>query len=149
MFDDVWPDFAGRLRGPNPGQIATNVSFGNFRGARIDDVPRLCQELSTDLQRFIIELDGISTSEPRNFVDEQVLRVAAYAHCVLVRIHPFVNGNGRTSRACINYFLSRFGYLPMSLDRPAGAYLDATRTFLQLGRVDHFVDFLRPLLHLR
>lgn len=36
--------------------------------------------------------------------------IAAYLHYELVRIHPFIDGNGRTSRLLMNLYLLRNGY---------------------------------------
>lgn len=36
--------------------------------------------------------------------------IAAYLHDELVRIHPFIDGNGRTSRLLMNLYLLRKGY---------------------------------------
>jgi Fic family protein len=36
--------------------------------------------------------------------------LAAWAHFRLVSIHPFIDGNGRTSRLLMNMTLVRFGY---------------------------------------
>jgi Fic family protein len=38
--------------------------------------------------------------------------LAAKAHIRLARIHPFVDGNGRTCRLLVNYILMQHGYLP-------------------------------------
>jgi fido (protein-threonine AMPylation protein) len=146
MFEDVWPEFAGRPRGTDPGQIAMNVSFGNYRGVRFEDVPALCDELSANLIRFALQLDSHRRSESRAHFAYEVVRVAAYTHCELVRIHPFVNGNGRTARACINYFAGRYGLLPISSNRPNSEYLDANKTYLQYRIIDHFVDYLRLIM---
>ena len=40
---------------------------------------------------------------------------AAYLHDELVRIHPFIDGNGRTSRLLMNLYLLRSGYLMVTL----------------------------------
>lgn len=40
------------------------------------------------------------------------VRVAAGAHIELVRIHPFIDGNGRTARLLTNLLLVRAGYPP-------------------------------------
>ena len=37
--------------------------------------------------------------------------IAAYLHDELVRIHPFIDGNGRTSRLLMNLYLLRNGYV--------------------------------------
>lgn len=47
-----------------------------------------------------------------------VLRTAAWAHAEWVRIHPFVNGNGRTARLWANWILMRFGIQPFVRLRP-------------------------------
>jgi Fic family protein len=41
--------------------------------------------------------------------------VAAYLHDELVRIHPFIDGNGRTSRLLMNLYLLRHRYSIVSL----------------------------------
>lgn len=41
--------------------------------------------------------------------------IAAYLHDELVRIHPFIDGNGRTSRLLMNLYLLRKGYTLVSL----------------------------------
>ena len=39
------------------------------------------------------------------------VNIAAYLHDELVRIHPFIDGNGRTSRLLMNLYLLRHGYV--------------------------------------
>lgn len=41
--------------------------------------------------------------------------IAAYLHDELVRIHPFIDGNGRTSRLLMNLYLLRNGYTLITL----------------------------------
>lgn len=41
--------------------------------------------------------------------------IAAYLHDELVRIHPFIDGNGRTSRLLMNLYLLRHGYTLINL----------------------------------
>ena len=41
--------------------------------------------------------------------------IAAYLHDELVRIHPFIDGNGRTSRLLMNLYLLRNGYTLVNL----------------------------------
>ena len=41
--------------------------------------------------------------------------IAAYLHDELVRIHPFIDGNGRTSRLLMNLYLLRNGFTLVSL----------------------------------
>jgi Fic family protein len=43
------------------------------------------------------------------------LEFAAWTHAEFVKIHPFVDGNGRASRLIMNYQLAAAGYLPVSV----------------------------------
>ncbi len=49
--------------------------------------------------------------------------VAAYLHDELVRIHPFIDGNGRTSRLLMNLYLLRKGYTLVNLKGSSEAKL--------------------------
>ena len=57
---------------------------------------------------------------------EQVLnpiQYAAWTHAEFVRIHPFIDGNGRTSRLIMNYQLMSKGFLPISIAKEKQAGL--------------------------
>ena len=41
--------------------------------------------------------------------------IAAHLHDELVRIHPFIDGNGRTSRLLMNLYLLQHGYCIVTL----------------------------------
>lgn len=43
------------------------------------------------------------------------IELAAWTHAEFVRIHPFIDGNGRTSRLIMNYQLMINGFLPISI----------------------------------
>lgn len=45
--------------------------------------------------------------------DEDVLTAAAYFHAKFENIHPFADGNGRTGRLAMNYFLVMHGHPPV------------------------------------
>jgi fido (protein-threonine AMPylation protein) len=112
MFGGLFPQFAGKLRGHGEGQINTEVSYGGTYGVRAADVPAECAQLFEVVASNIARLDEMQRTWPPDEFAEQVRTMAAYTHCELVRIHPFVNGNGRTSRKCIDYFAWRYGFLP-------------------------------------
>lgn len=50
--------------------------------------------------------------------------IAAYLHDELVRIHPFIDGNGRTSRLLMNLYLLKSGYTPITLKGTSEAKLE-------------------------
>lgn len=48
---------------------------------------------------------------------ESALEYAAWTHAEFVKVHPFVDGNGRTSRLIMNYQLMSSGLLPISIKK--------------------------------
>ena len=61
--------------------------------------------------------------------------IAAYLHDELVRIHPFIDGNGRTSRLLMNLYLLRHGYMMVLLKGDAESKL-AYYKALETSHVD-------------
>lgn len=45
------------------------------------------------------------------------IKQAAIAHYKLVNIHPFTDGNGRTSRLLMNTILMRYGFPPVVIQK--------------------------------
>jgi fido (protein-threonine AMPylation protein) len=145
LFEGVWPDFAGKLRGPAPRYLPARIQFGKYPAVSPERVPQECVELFDSLGKFILQLDDMVHTDPDTDHLDDILKVAAYTHCELIRIHPFANGNGRTSRMCINFFAWRYGFAPISYDRPHDeyAYLGANRVWLERKRIEAIVDFLQ------
>ena len=52
---------------------------------------------------------------PTNREKMHPVEFAAWTHAEFVRIHPFADGNGRTSRMIMNYQLMAGGFLPISI----------------------------------
>ncbi len=61
--------------------------------------------------------------------------IATYLHDELVRIHPFIDGNGRTSRLLMNLYLLRHGYVMVLLKGDAESKL-AYYKALETSHVD-------------
>lgn len=146
IFDGVFPDFCGRFRGPDPHGIPMNVDYGNHRGTVYEDVPQELATLEDEINYMLRQLDDLVTLKSRDEFKDDIVQAAAYTHCELIRIHPFPNGNGRTSRAVIGHICARYGFLPIPLARPKAEYIDAINTWLHYKKIDHFVDFLHPLV---
>lgn len=155
MFGGLFPDFAGRLRGNGTGEIPVNVTFARFAGTDYRQVAQEIAMLFQQVERWSLQLDVIPSSSP-SFTD-QLLTVAAFTHCEIVRIHPFLNGNGRIARLCINYFAWRYGFLPLPLGRPQPSerYTAANHSWIDYrhrGMQDALapmVNVLRPYLKRR
>ena len=66
-----------------------------------------------------------------------VAETVAWAHAEWVRIHPFADGNGRTSRVLANAILVRYGLPPVLAlrPRPVGAYEEAANAAMESDHV--------------
>ncbi len=68
------------------------------------------ESIGAEMQEFAIWLNGASTPSDETFASVDGLIAAAVAHTWLVRIHPFIDGNGRVSRLIMNLILMRHGF---------------------------------------
>lgn len=82
----------------------SNVSVGNSYPVNYDKVDRLLTILSNQLNEAL--------SKPGNTLN--MLNLSFDAHFDLVTVHPFYDGNGRTSRLLMNYLQQR-NNLPLGL----------------------------------
>lgn len=65
-------------------------------------------------QPYLVEKqmeDFMNEYNKKDEAGEHPIRLAAWLHRELVRIHPFVDGNGRTARLLMNLLLLRAGYV--------------------------------------
>ena len=72
-----------------------------------DYIPPHPSHIELLMQKFI---EWLNSPENREL---HPIRFAALAHYKLVYIHPFVDGNGRTSRLLMNLILMQSGYPPV------------------------------------
>ena len=74
------------------------------------------------------------------------IELAAWTHAEFVRIHPFVDGNGRTGRLIMNYQLLKSGYLPVSIAKENRLdYYNALEQYALGGNLTVFSDFIAEL----
>lgn len=80
---------------------------------------------------------------------EQILNpieYAAWTHAEFVRIHPFIDGNGRTSRLIMNYQLMSKGFLPISIAKENRLYYyNALEEYAVNGDLKLFADLIADL----
>ena len=74
-----------------------------------EHTPPSPSEMYTQIKNFCLDLSDKTFESP--------LECAAWTHAEFVRIHPFVDGNGRTSRLIMNYQLMSKGFLPISVKK--------------------------------
>ncbi len=73
--------------------------------------------------------------------DLNPIELAAWTHAEFVRIHPFQDGNGRTSRLIMNYQLMSCGFLPVSIAKENKLdYYNALDKYAAEGLLDDFIN---------
>eukprot|EP00090_Calanus_glacialis_P028409 TRINITY_DN4564_c0_g1_i3.p1 TRINITY_DN4564_c0_g1~~TRINITY_DN4564_c0_g1_i3.p1 ORF type:complete len:531 (-),score=184.89 TRINITY_DN4564_c0_g1_i3:78-1670(-) len=90
------------------------VEAGLFRRTQVyvgDHVPPPPSLVYTMVNKFVDWLNSIPA------MSLHPVRLAALAHYKLVHIHPFVDGNGRTSRLLMNLVLMQAGFPPVIIRR--------------------------------
>ena len=119
-----------------------------------DYIPPHPSHIELLMHKFI---DWLNSPENR---DLHPIRFAALAHYKLVYIHPFVDGNGRTSRLLMNLILMQSGYPPVIIRKQDRLkyyqFLETAnegdiRPFVREARSPHecsFFSFSHTLLHL-
>ena len=82
--------------------------------------------------------------------DSNAIELAAWTHAEFVRIHPFTDGNGRTSRMIMNYQLLSAGFLPVSIAKETRLeYFDALEAYAVSGDLAPFAEMIAGLEHQR
>ncbi len=143
--------YIGHFRGePEPDVADYEVGFGPTMpdgypdrvGVWAADVAAALAEFFASLEAALTTLDGVVAPGTRPVevdVLHEIVGVVAAAHGEWVRIHPFVNGNGRTARLLAARVALRYG-LPIFVTlkpRPHDvAYARAART--SMGRPPDF-----------
>lgn len=101
-----------------------------------EEVGAAPKDVADEMSELLDELQDIS--------DANALTAAAYFHAKFENIHPFADGNGRTGRLAMNYFLVLHGHPPIVIhEEDRKAYyqaLEAWDTHQELGPL---CDFLR------
>jgi cell filamentation protein len=112
-FSELY-DWAGKWR-------TTDVIVGEF-------IPPKPHTLLHLIYQFINNLN-FKISNSQNF--QEHVETLTYAHDEFVRIHPFLNGNGRTGRILMNLVALKLGFKPIELYRREGnnrkIYIDAMK----------------------
>jgi len=74
------------------------------------------------------------------------IELAAWTHAEFVRIHPFIDGNGRVSRMIMNYQLLYENWLPVSIAKEDRLiYFEALEAYALSGNIEPFTTFIAEL----
>ncbi len=124
--------------------LMENIMSGGFYrdiGVRItgaSHTPPDPQEAFRQVKLFFADLEWRANANPIEF--------AAWTHAEFVRIHPFVDGNGRTSRLIMNYQLQAKGFLPISIPKARRLeYFNALEAYAVEKNLEPFIDFIAEL----
>jgi len=126
---------AGRCRGPGFGQ--ERLSFGPNRSVHRNDVGA---ELDRVFEKAAVSLRSFEANPDHPQYEELAFRLAVWVHAELVRIHPFEDGNGRTSRALMNCILVRLGLRPVALEAPRQEYHEALNHYYPTEDLEPLLD---------
>lgn len=123
-------DAAKTARGEQPGAYKRHdyVVGKHETGAPPEDVAQEMQELLEEVQ---------------SVAPQHVFTAAAYLHTKLENIHPFADGNGRTGRLLMNYFLLCNNHPPLIVHEQSRteyyAALNKFDTHLQLSELKTYL----------
>lgn len=103
-----------------------------------EHTPPSPSEMYTQIKNFYMDLTDKTFESP--------IACAAWTHAEFVRIHPFVDGNGRTSRLIMNYQLMANGLLPISIKKETRLeYFNALEYYAVKGDLSHFENIIAVL----
>ena len=100
--------------------------------------PPVPSEMYHQIKDFFSNLNFKSDLNP--------IELASWTHAEFVKIHPFVDGNGRTSRLITNYQLMKHGFLPVSVNKEDKLdYFNFLEEYAVNGNLEPFADFIAVL----
>ncbi len=141
LFDGV-RDHAGRHR--DVGFGSETLTFGPNVSVHRERVQR---ELRAMFEQF--DRRAAAVSDQSTDYESHVIALAVWLHAEIVRIHPFEDGNGRTSRLIANHVLVRHGLLPVAIEAVKQEYTDALNLYFSQKDLQPLTDLYVGLYPLR
>jgi Fic family protein len=143
LFEGV-RDHAGSHRSPDFGP--ETLVFGPNSSVHRSLVPEELRTHCETSNRLIREAQARAAELDIHFVREAV-KIAAYVHADLIRIHPFVDGNGRVARLVLDWILMTLG-LPfvVAFHIPVQEYRDVLNRYYATFDIDPLVDLVLRVL---
>lgn len=123
-----------------PGGIYRDVNV-YISGAR--HTPPSPMEMYRQIKDFYLDLHWKGS-------DMNPIELAAWTHAEFVRIHPFRDGNGRTSRLIMNYQLMASGFPAIDIAKEQRLeYYDALETYAVEDDLGPFAEMIAELVEQR
>ncbi len=119
-----------------------DTSSGDFRKAQVYVDRKYFPDFSR-VENFLIKLVDNVNQRLDKVSDNEILKLAADIHYNLVNIHPFGDGNGRTSRLMMNY-IQMYHHEPFIkiFTEDRAEYIDALNKTEELEDISIFRDFI-------
>ena len=113
----------------NPGQYRTEniaITGANIRPPSYLKIIKLMDEYIQNIEKLKL----------------QTIKKAAFIHHEFVRIHPFIDGNGRVARLLTNFFLMKKGYPPIIIQKEDRKNYYKSLNKADLGDISAFAIFI-------
>jgi len=102
----------------------------------VSEVGSAAEDVAEDMAALV--------SEMNNYDGTDILKAAAYLHARFEYIHPFADGNGRTGRTLLNYYLMINNHPPLIIyDEDKRGYYSALQKYDESEEIAQLHDFLR------
>ena len=100
-----------------------------------EEIGAAAEDVEEEMDELLEEISGIA--------DKDALTAAAYFHAKFENIHPFADGNGRTGRLAMNYFLVQHNHPPIIIhEEDRRAYYEALEAWDSVQELEPLRDFL-------
>lgn len=77
----------------------------------------------------------------------QTIKKTSFIHHEFVRIHPFIDGNGRVARLLTNFYLMKKGYTPIIIQKEDRKKYYKTLNKADQGDLSDFANFIARLIN--
>lgn len=102
----------------------------------IHEVGAAVEDVAADMDELLDEVNSYAGGD--------VLTPAAYLHARFEYIHPFADGNGRTGRTLLNYYLMTHDHPPIVIDsEDKRRYIGCLRSYDEQENLKPLVEFLQ------
>lgn len=127
--------FAGIARSADRG--TDYLTFGPNRSAHRSTVEQELESVFTQLERAIRSFDD-NPMDPD--YERKAIELAVWTHAQVIKVHPFEDGNGRTSRLLLNCVLIRLGLRPVATEVPRQEYRESLNHYFRARDIQPIVD---------